>query len=951
MSRHPSRTRVCARLRIRTTPLLLGAAVGLVVIATAALPAGAQAAGLSTSTCQLHNGYKHVIFIEFDNVHQYRDNPNVPSDLQQMPNLLNFLTGNGTLLTNDHTVLISHTSGDIVSTLSGLYPDRNGITVGNSQVQYTPGTGQSTTNPTSFSYWTDPVSTTDSAFNLITTGGGNTPAPWVPYTRAGCDVGAFSIADMELENTSTSASGDVTSVFGSGSPQSNFVNYVSSHGSSVTAAQKAEPATDLEGIAIHCAQADSANGPGNTGICSPQNGGVADKLPSEPGGYSGFDGLFGAAAANQVLSKPGSFVASTVGLGTTANIGGSTAYADVAPPVNDVYNYSVAGCRFCIGQGQTGVFGASGASGPIVSSSIKDASGNNGFPNVFNPSAAQTLGYVAAMQEAGVPVTFAYIADLHDDHIGCNGGNAMGPGMACYVTQAQEWNQAFGAFFERLAADGITKSNTLFVVTSDEGDHYAGGPPTNPTCDGVDVACMYGTGTTGPNSIGETDAFINDALNKEFGNTTNFNIHFDDAPTFQVDNPSGTSIPGPYDPYVRQLERDVSNLTLTSPRTGNIDTVTQHIADQADESLLHMVNADPLRTPTFTLFGNPDYFFQTGTCPASNQTAGCPSVGVGFAWNHGDDNPNIGHTYVGYVGSTIQGLGTFGSVFVDHTDVVPTMLETVGLTPDYATDGDATAQVLSPQTLPAGVQGNLSSYESLDAAMTEIDAPFGPFAADSEVVSTTAVESTSPGDSVAQGFDQQLQACTTARNQLVGQIQPILQAAQFNGGSINATQAQAYATQANNLVANMHSLSQMTVPPSFTVCGSTPGGAGSGATGPVGATGATGPTGTGSPGPAGPRGLRGPKGPRGHKGATPKVKCHAVGHGRTIKVKCHVVGGGSRSHMRRATVGLTRGHDTVAYGSGPMDDVVLRATHQLRGRYLLSVEIDGFALLRTLIHF
>ena len=33
---------------------------------------------------------------------------------------------------------------------------------------------------------------------------------------------------------------------------------------------------------------------------------------------------------------------------------------------------------------------------------------------------------------------------------------------------------AFGKFFDRLAADGINKSNTLFLFTVDEGDHFAG---------------------------------------------------------------------------------------------------------------------------------------------------------------------------------------------------------------------------------------------------------------------------------------------------------------------------------------------------------------------------------------------------------------------------------------------------------------------------------------------
>ena len=46
---------------------------------------------------------KYVIYIQFDNVHYTRDNPNVPSDLEQMPNLLNFITGNGTLVTHEHT--------------------------------------------------------------------------------------------------------------------------------------------------------------------------------------------------------------------------------------------------------------------------------------------------------------------------------------------------------------------------------------------------------------------------------------------------------------------------------------------------------------------------------------------------------------------------------------------------------------------------------------------------------------------------------------------------------------------------------------------------------------------------------------------------------------------------------------------------------------------------------
>ena len=47
-------------------------------------------------SCQLGNGVKHVVELTFDNLHFFRDNPNVPSDLEMMPNLLNFIEQNGT---------------------------------------------------------------------------------------------------------------------------------------------------------------------------------------------------------------------------------------------------------------------------------------------------------------------------------------------------------------------------------------------------------------------------------------------------------------------------------------------------------------------------------------------------------------------------------------------------------------------------------------------------------------------------------------------------------------------------------------------------------------------------------------------------------------------------------------------------------------------------------------
>ena len=99
------------------------AVAGLVAIAVARTRTAQTANGRANPpaarrprSCTFANGVKHVIYVQFDNTHFLRDNPNVPSDLEQMPHLLNFIRGNGTLLTNDHTVLISHTATGILST-------------------------------------------------------------------------------------------------------------------------------------------------------------------------------------------------------------------------------------------------------------------------------------------------------------------------------------------------------------------------------------------------------------------------------------------------------------------------------------------------------------------------------------------------------------------------------------------------------------------------------------------------------------------------------------------------------------------------------------------------------------------------------------------------------------------------------------------------------------------
>src|SRR5712672_1101129 len=157
--------------RVTPVAIVMYIAMSLGVALAVAVPlAGANAtrsraaATVPVTSCQLGNGVKHVIQLTFDNVHFFRDNPNVPSDLELMPNLLNFFKSNGTLLSNNHTPLIAHTADDILSTYTGLYGDRHGNGISNSYRAYNadgPNGTFGTTDPaTSFTYWTSPMDDT-----------------------------------------------------------------------------------------------------------------------------------------------------------------------------------------------------------------------------------------------------------------------------------------------------------------------------------------------------------------------------------------------------------------------------------------------------------------------------------------------------------------------------------------------------------------------------------------------------------------------------------------------------------------------------------------------------------------------------------------------------------------------------------------------------------------------
>src|SRR5262249_38807128 len=177
--------------------LFARAALLLPLVAAALVPAAPVAAAPTptpSSTCQFlapsgqPSQIQHVIHIQFDNVHFTRDNPSVPSDLEQMPHLLNFVKSNGTLLTNEHTPLIAHTSDDLITGLTGVYGDQHGIPVGNSFEVYN-SSKVGSYNTSAFTYWTDKVAPDPAnpvrtlPFQMIDSQGKNLPPPGVPFRQ------------------------------------------------------------------------------------------------------------------------------------------------------------------------------------------------------------------------------------------------------------------------------------------------------------------------------------------------------------------------------------------------------------------------------------------------------------------------------------------------------------------------------------------------------------------------------------------------------------------------------------------------------------------------------------------------------------------------------------------------------------------------------------------------
>ena len=415
-----------------------------------------------------------------------------------------------------------------------------------------------------------------------------TPAPWVPYTRAGCNVGEVATANMELENTSV----DIPKVFGAGSPEdAQLINDPDSFKDPETA--------DYVGLA--------STAPGSA-VCANAKAVKYGQTHGQPHGSRGpaprrarrLQGLPGAVRAR--------YVDPVLGAGTPNLSRNGYQVTNAAGNLVDLNGNEIDGAFLNNHPGFPG----------SADQRLPDPGLHGRHARVRRPGGLRLHGRPARQRGHPGPVDGVQSAP-----------DALGSGSPCYIAQAQYYNAAFGTFFQRLAEDGITPKNTLFVFSSDEGDHEAGANVGRAPAHAGGLRrghCERGHGhprrvlQLHHEQLRRARRQHHRPAGHRVDNTTPFTIEPDTAPEFYV-----TGNPAAGAPPVRSSStrwRPLRQQPLLGEHPGDHEL----LADPTEEAILHMVNADPARTPTFAMFAKPDYFLSAGSATCSGTCVPRPPV-------------------------------------------------------------------------------------------------------------------------------------------------------------------------------------------------------------------------------------------------------------------------------------------------------------------------------------
>jgi hypothetical protein len=277
--------------------------------------------------------------------------------------------------------------------------------------------------------------------------------------------------------------------------------------------------------------------------------------------------------------------------------------------------------------------------------------------------------------------------------------------------------------------------------------------------------------------------------------TTPFKLHNDVAPNFYV-----TGNPERTDPATRTLEQAVGSLDATNLYTGRTEKLTTALADPVEEKLLHLVTADPTRTPTFTAFAVPDYFIFAGAPNCNNP---CLTTEPRYAWNHGTTSTDITETWAGLVGPGVKRQGDTHAYWSDHADLRPTMLALLGLRDDYSSQGRVLIENMTGDAIPESLRESAGSVIELGQAYKQINAPMGQLSMDSLTVSTRALKGNSD---TYDELESALSDITDRRDALAGQIESLLEGASFRDKSFNAERARQLIERARDLLDEVRNL-------------------------------------------------------------------------------------------------------------------------------------------------
>lgn len=342
------------------------------------------------------------------------------------------------------------------------------------------------------------------------------------------------------------------------------------------------------------------------------------------------------------------------------------------------------------------------------------------------------------MQTHNIPVTFTYLHDAHE----VNGKEAL-PGT--YDSTLAQYDAAMNRFLQHMNAAGLNSSNTLFVITTDEGDHLM---------------------PNGELTTNLTGWLSNNSLNTQ--DPGNLNIYGDSGALVYLKDPS-----------------TLANTLASLPAVPGWN----YIADQAELKALHMyVGAAPDRDPSFVLFSKPDVYYGTsGSTDLSHDT--------NYYWNHGTINPDILDIWAGMVGPGVKTHNT-SNQWVDHADTMPTIYSLLGYSvKNQGFDGVPEVSVLATSEHDEELLHAEDVYKQLNA-------PVGQFGMGTLRMSTEAAINAKNQE--GQSLNDEIIGLTKQRDAVATKLQSDILSA-FSGKPVKQKQLQADVDKAQSILSEVSS--------------------------------------------------------------------------------------------------------------------------------------------------